>query len=176
MNIIGEKIILRAIEEKDAEMFLEMINDPETESMIGGHSFPVSKLEQEQWIRNQTGNKLLLRCVIVNKDNIEKGLGTVILSDIDFKNGVSQVHIKMVNTVRGKGLGSDALKTIVQYAFNELRMHCLYAEVLTYNHVSQSLFEHCGFKKDGILRSRVYKYGAYQDMIAYSIIKDDVKK
>ena len=63
-----------------------------------------------------------------------------------------------------------------QYAFNELRMHCLYAEVLTYNHVSQSLFEHCGFKKDGILRSRVYKYGAYQDMIAYSIIKDDVKK
>ena len=50
MIIVGEKVILRAIEERDRDMFLEMINDPETEGMVEGSSFPVSKSEQERWI------------------------------------------------------------------------------------------------------------------------------
>ena len=38
MNIVGERIILRAIEEQDNEILLELINDPKTERMIGGYS------------------------------------------------------------------------------------------------------------------------------------------
>jgi len=85
MNIIGEKVVLRAIEERDRDMFLCLINDPETEKMIGGLSFPVSTMEQEQWIRNQIASKNTLRCVVVEKDKEEKGLGTVILSDLDLE-------------------------------------------------------------------------------------------
>ena len=158
MNIIGEKIVLRAIEEKDRDMFLCLINDPETEKMIGGLSFPVSTMEQEQWIRDQVASKSALRCVVVEKEKEEKGLGTVILSDLDYKNGTAQVHIKMIkNGGQGKGFGSDALKTITKYAFSELRLNCIYAEVLSYNYISQKTFEKCGFHKDGILRARVLK-------------------
>ena len=175
MNIIGDKIVLRAIEEKDREMFLNLINDPDTEEMIGGLSFPVSSIEQEQWIKAQVGNKTVLRCVVVEKEELAEGLGTVILSDLDYKNGVAQVHIKMVKGEgRGRGYGTDALKAISKYAFEELRLNCIYANVLSYNFVSQKLFEKCGFKKDGILRSRVYKKGKYVNMISYSILKGDV--
>ena len=176
MIIYGEKVALRAIEEKDSGMFLELINDPETEKMIGGLSFPVSSIEQDLWIKEQVNNKSNLRCVIVEKANQEKGLGTVILSDMDYRNGVAQIHIKMLKGEgRGKGYGTDAIRTIVNYAFNELRLNCIYAVILQYNVISQKLFERCDFKKEGLLRARVFKNGEHIDVLSYSIIKGDSK-
>ena len=74
---------------------------------------------------------------------------------------------------RGKGFGTDALKTLVEYAFAELRLNCIYAEVLSYNNISQRLFEKCGFHRDGVLRARAYKDNGYNDVISYSILKTD---
>lgn len=175
MNLQGENIILRAMGMQDAQLLFDMINDPDTERMLGGSSFPVSKESQNRWIEEQKNRKDILRCIVAVKEDMEHGLGTVILSDIDSKNGVAQVHIKMAKGQgRGKGYGTDALKTIVHYAFNELRLNCIYADVLEYNIPSQRLFEKCGFKKDGVLRSRVFKNGKYIDVFTYSILKSDI--
>lgn len=173
MNIQGKNVVLRAISMKDANLLMELINDAETEKMLGGSSFPVSLEGQEKWIAAQTGRTDVLRCIVALKEN-EEGLGTVILSDIDTKNGVAQVHIKMdKQRGRGKGYGSDALNTIVNYAFGEMRLNCIYADVLEYNTVSQKLFEKCGFHRDGVLRSRVFKGGRYINVVSYSRLKED---
>lgn len=175
MNIEGNKTVLRAITVNDAEMLMQLINDPETEKMLGGNSFPVSLEGQEKWIASQIGRNDVLRCIVAEKDNADVGLGTVILSDIDQKNGIAQVHIKLTkDNGRGRGIGTDALETIVRYAFEELRLNCVYADVLEYNKLSQKLFEKVGFKKDGVLRSRIFKLGKYIDVISYSILKSDM--
>ena len=173
MNIQGKNVVLRAISMKDANLLMQLINDAETEKMLGGSSYPVSLEEQEKWIVAQTGRNDVLRCIVALKEN-EEGIGTVILSDIDTKNGVAQVHIKMdKQRGRGKGYGSDALNTIVNYAFGEMRLNCIYADVLEYNTVSQNLFEKCGFHRDGVLRSRVFKGGRYINVVSYSRLKED---
>mgnify|MGYP001773434106 CR=1 FL=1 len=173
MNIRGKNVILRAISMKDANLLMELINDAETEKMLGGSSFPVSHEGQEKWIVAQTGRTDVLRCIVALKEN-EEGIGTVILSDIDTKNGVAQVHIKLdKQRGRGKGYGSDALNTIVNYAFDEMRLNCIYGDVLEYNTVSRKLFEKCGFHRDGVLRSRVYKGGRYINVVSYSRLKED---
>lgn len=174
MNIFGQNIVLRAISESDAPLLLKMMNDPETEKMLGGVSFPISMVAQQNWIRRQMENSSVLRCIIADRTNEETGLGTVILSDIDQKNGSAQVHIKLgVENCRGKGYGTDAVKTIVKYAFEEMRLHCIYADVLEYNIASQKLFEKCGFHKDGLLRGRVYKGGNYINVVTYSCLEED---
>lgn len=174
MNIVGEKIVLRAIEEKDRDMFLELINDSETEKMIGGKSLPVSSFEQEQWIKNQINDNSNIRFVITKKGD-DEGIGTIILSDVDYINGTAQVHIKLTKqNGRGQGYGTDALKAIVSYAFYELRLNCIYSEVLSYNSISQKLFEKCNFKRDGVLRSRIFKNNEYLDVIAYSLLKNGI--
>lgn len=173
MNIQGNNVVLRAISLKDANMLMELLNDAETERMLGGSSFPVSLEGQEKWIAAQIDRTDVLRCIVALKEH-EEGIGTVILSNIDTKNGVAQVHIKMdKQRGRGKGYGRDALNTIVNYAFDEMRLNCIYADVLAHNQISQKLFEKCGFSRDGILRSRVYKMGKYIDVYSYSIIKSE---
>lgn len=175
MIIYGEKITLRAVEASDNDMLLSLINDPETEMMIGGSSWPISLADQLSWFEKQEKTQDILRCIVVAK---EKGIavGTVILSDINQKNGTAQIHIKMSKDGgRGKGYGTDAIRSIVRYAFDELRLNCIYAEILSYNEISKHLFEKCGFRQDGVLRARVYKSGEYIDVMSYSVLKSDIR-
>lgn len=173
MLIYGEKIVLRVVEEADNAMLLSLINDPDTEMMLGGSSWPVSEAEQLKWFEHQERSRDVLRCIVALQEN-EKAIGTIILSDIDQKNAIGHIHIKMSKDGgRGKGYGTDAVNTMVQYAFEELRLNCIYANILSYNEASIKLFERCGFKRDGVLRQRVFKKGRFVDMLAYSKVADD---
>ena len=174
MIIHGDKVVLRAVEESDNAMLLSLINDPDTEMMLGGSSWPVSEAEQLKWFEHQERSKDVLRCIVALQED-EKAIGTIILSDIDQKNATGHIHIKMSKDGgRGKGYGTDAVNTMVRYAFEELRLNCIYANILFYNEASIKLFERCGFKRDGVLRQRVFKKGKFIDMLAYSKIISDL--
>ncbi|MCH3919890.1 MAG: GNAT family N-acetyltransferase [Sphaerochaeta sp.] len=173
MIIHGEKIVLRAVEEADNAMLLSLINDPDTEMMLGGSSWPVSESEQLKWFEHQERSRDVLRCIVALKED-GKAIGTIILSEIDQKNATGHIHIKMSKDGgRGKGYGTDAVNTMVQYAFEELRLNCIYANILSYNEASIRLFERCGFKRDGILRQRVFKKGQFYDLFYYSRLISD---
>ena len=171
MNIIGEKVLLRAIEISDKETLLNIINDSETENSLGGWSFPISNFNQEEWIKTQKSNTGILRCMIDDKKD-KQILGTAILSEIDYKNGNAEIHIKLTGDVRGKGYGADTINTLVSYAFNELRLKCVYAHINAYNTASQKLFEKCNFVMEGVLRNRIFKKGKYHDVLILSIINE----
>lgn len=173
MDIYGEKIRLRALEERDNEMLRVLMNDPETEKMVFGTSWPVSESGQRQWLANLKNDPRMLRCAV---EDVESGeaVGTLILSDIDHKNGTAELHIKLTGAARGKGIGTDCVKTIVRYAFRELRLNCVYANILGYNEASLKLFEKCGFVREGILRSRIFKGGRFVDVCVCSILAQDM--
>lgn len=169
MNLHGERVLLRAVESGDNDMLLTMLNDPEIEYMLGGWSFPASGEGQRQWFARvqNPADPGCLRCVIENE--AQKAIGMVMLNPIDYKNGNAQIHIKLCGEY-GKGYGSEAVSTLVAYAFDELRLHCVYAHINDYNTASQRMFENCGFVREGTLRARVYKRGAYHDELVYSVI------
>lgn len=172
MNIKGEKVVLRAIEPQDNPTLLKIINDDETEYMIGGWSFPVSQKKQEEWTNGIGDERNTLRCAI---DDNGTAVGVAMLTDIDYKNGNAEVHIKLaVDNVRGKGYGTDALSAIVSYAFRELRLKCVYARVSLHNLASQGLFKKCGFEEEGILRYRLFKRGEYVNVMSFSVINENV--
>lgn len=148
-----------------------MINDEEIEQMMWGYSFPVAHHQQVKWIENLPNDKSVFRAII---DVDGRAVGTIILSDIDMKNGNAEIHIKLADTCeRGKGYGTDAVSALVSYAFNELRLHCVYCRIREDNIASQKLFEKCGFVKEGCLRARVYHGGKHHDFYEYSTLKSD---
>lgn len=80
MIIQGEKVILRALEKNDADLLLDIINDPDTENMLGGSSYPVSYDMQCEWIENQKNDDTVFRTIIALNDEKKTGIGTIILS------------------------------------------------------------------------------------------------
>lgn len=170
MYLKDSVITLRAIEERDADLLYEMINDPEVEQMVVGWSFPVSKPAQLKWIQNLQQDDKNQRYIV---DFQDRGVGMASITSIDTKNGTFVVNIKLVESAKGNGIGYRTVQLLLAYGFHELNLHCATASILDYNIASQKLFEKCGFQKDGILRKRVFKKGSYHDLYAYSLIKEE---
>ena len=173
MIIQYEDITLRAIEEEDLELLKDMINDPEIENMTGGYSFPVSTYQQKKWFENLSSGQNELRLIIEVANH--GAIGVFMLTDIDWKNKTAQTHIKIANNkeFRAKGYGAKAYKLLIKYAFEQLNLNCIYNYTLEYNTILERTKERWGFKKDGVLRERVYKNGQYHNLIAWSLLKGE---
>ena len=72
----------------------------------------------------------------------------------------------------GRGLMTQAVKEICDYAFNNSDIIRIYAEPFAYNIGSQRVLEKNGFCFEGILKSNAYKNGRVVDMKMYSKLKD----
>lgn len=168
------KVKLRAVEFEDLDMLREMMNDPDIESNIGGFSYPISKTQQEQWFENLKNNKNELRLIIDVANN--GAIGTIILTDIDWKNRTAEINTKIINKseTRGQGYGTFARIALLKYAFEQLNLHCVYSRVLEYNEISKHINLKLGYRHEGTLRERVYKNGKYNALEIYSMLKGEL--
>lgn len=73
----------------------------------------------------------------------------------------------------GRGIGSTALRLLLDYAFTVQGLERVSCEVYGFNTRSQHLMEHVGFQKEGILRQHDLQNGKRQDLHVYGILKPE---
>lgn len=174
MNLIGKKVILRAIEKEDNEFLRMMVNDPEMERNVIGWSFPTSKIEQEKWFENQAYDKNNLRFIIECEG---KAVGLATLTNIDWKNRKAIHGIKLYGeNIKGKGIGTDTVRTIMRYAFEELQLNRLYGSIMSQNIASQKLYFKCGWMQEGLSRQSIFKNNHYIDEMQVSVLREEYEK
>ena len=165
-------VILRSIEREDLKFLQEMMNDPEIEQMVFKGCFPISYDRQVRWFENYDQQKDM-RCMI----QIQGGatIGMIMLTNIDWQYRTAELShkTKANSSDRRPGDMMDAMMGMLNYAFNELNLHCVCGTVLEYNMLSRKLALKCGFQEEGILRERAFKNGKYHNLVANSVLKDD---
>lgn len=172
MSINGKKIYLRAMEPEDMEMYRDMINDEDVSRMVVGWSFPVSRKEQSDWYNRAVGD-INKRFTICMKED-DKPVGMVTLTNIDLVNRTAFHGIKLhPSCPKGQGVGTDAVMTLMEYAFNQLNLNRMETERFLYNDASKHLYEKCGWREEGIKRQAVYRNGEYHDLAVCGILKED---
>ena len=70
----------------------------------------------------------------------------------------------------GKGYTTEAVKLIVKYAFEELKLHRVEAGVMPHNIGSIRVLEKAGFEKEGIARKNVKINGKWEDHQQMAIV------
>lgn len=170
-------VILRAIELKDKDLLLEMINNPSIERMTGGWNLPVSEHAQEKWMIGYQDTQTTIRWIIEGKNN-KTAFGMIVLSDIDWKDRCGFIHYKINpnEMKREKGDMKNALYAVIQYAFDELGLHRIEGSIIDYNVFSKKLIKAMGFQKEGILRSKVFKGGDWHDQEFYGLIENEFNR
>ncbi|MEU6236324.1 GNAT family protein [Kitasatospora sp. NPDC047058] len=73
----------------------------------------------------------------------------------------------------GRGLATDAARTMVQFAFEELGLHRVSAAIGPDNAASIRLIENLGFAREGVLRDHVFTNGAWRDSVLYSVLAQE---
>ena len=73
-----------------------------------------------------------------------------------------------------KGITTEAVKVIMDYAFNLLKVDLLSVYHFPFNLASKRVIEKCGFKFEGIIRkaSKIYDSTIHDD-VCYSLLKEE---
>lgn len=143
--ISGEKIILRALELRDAPLFLKWENDPDAREHSGFYQ-PVSAFMTEQFILHasrpveETGQ---LRLVVETRTG--QAVGLVDLFEADWLQRRAALGIFISPDYRNQGLATEALSLIAQYALQTLNLELLYADIRENHTASLKSFQNAGF-------------------------------
>jgi RimJ/RimL family protein N-acetyltransferase len=71
----------------------------------------------------------------------------------------------------GKGIATQAVRLIIDYAFQILGLTRLEAGIFSFNRASMRVLEKAGFLPEGINRSGVYKNGQFYDEHRYGLVR-----
>ena len=72
---------------------------------------------------------------------------------------------------QGKGLVSEALQTVLDFAFNQMHVHSIEANINPFNDRSRNLLIKNGFIKEAYFRENYFYNGKFLDSEIYSLIR-----
>lgn len=171
--MLGKHIRLRPIESTDQAFITDLNSDPVVRSNVVGWDWPTSLQEQETWFRSPSQPNTRRWMV----DEIEGGpIGLTGLWDIDWHNRNALTALKLGGSenVRGRGLGTDAIMTVMAFAFYDVGLQRLHSTILATNRPSIKAYtKHCGWTIEGTARKHVWRHGGFTDLLYVGILKED---
>lgn len=75
----------------------------------------------------------------------------------------------------GKGIATEAVKLVVQFAFETLNLHRVEAFIAPENKSSIRVVEKIGFQQEGLMRELLYINGKWVDHYMYALLKHEYK-
>lgn len=76
----------------------------------------------------------------------------------------------------GRGHVTAAVRALIPFVFEELKLHRLQAACLPENERSRAVLRKCGFTEEGIARGFLRINGAWRDHVVYAILRDDARR
>ena len=171
--IHGQKTRLRRIEREDIPTFVRWFNDPDVREFLLINR-PLSMAEEEQWFERQlqAGDSEIF--AIEASDGVH--IGNIGLHDIDLNNRHAEMGIMLgEKDYWSQGYGSDAICTLLRFAFDEMNLHRVFLKVFEDNSRAIRAYEKCGFQHEGRLREAVYRKGRYWDELLMSVLCHEFK-
>lgn len=168
MKITDGTITLRAPEPKDLDALFRHESAPETPEMTTTTA-PVSRRMLERYLETYSAELRDWGCLrlMITLEESGETIGSVDLYDYNSRDRRGYAAIFVEKSMRGRGYGARALELMCEYASEILGMHQLAAEVAVDNEASRRLFESCGFKTCGRLRSWIRVGRRYLDALVY---------
>ena len=74
-----------------------------------------------------------------------------------------------------RGYGTDAILTILRFAFDEMNLHRVWLQVHDDNARAIACYKKCGFVEEGRLRHDRYRHGTYHDTIEMGILDHEYR-
>lgn len=171
--ILGRRVRLRALEETDLERCYTWINDPEVTEHLTTR-FPISMHDERQWLLRASsgdGDK-----VFAIETAAGEHIGNIGLHRIRYLDGNAELGILIGAKERwNQGYGTDAILTLLRFAFEEMNLHRVYLRVDADNPRAIRCYEKCGFAREGTLREATYRRGLYKDQYIMSVLAQEFR-
>ncbi|MBD9364669.1 GNAT family N-acetyltransferase [Leuconostoc mesenteroides] len=171
---IGKKVKLSHYHDGDGKKFAEWqwddaFNNPLSDDMIHPHTAE----DWENIFRRSSKSKENVEFTVRKTENNEL-VGFVALFDLNIRNHTGELAIGFPKKKdRLKGYGSETLRLILDYGFNNLNMHKIKLTVYPFNTPAVKAYKKNGFTKEGTFKNEVFYDGKWVDIDHYAIFQND---
>jgi RimJ/RimL family protein N-acetyltransferase len=166
--IVGEKVVLRPVEDSDMETIKHWYEDP---TVWTGLDFETPLSLQD--VRDAEARSRADGHAFVIEAQGEP-IGRIELNRFHSRDRRCAVEVMIGEPgARGLGHGRDALSTLIDYAFDRLDLKLVEADVLADNIDALRVFGRCGFVAEARLRDRSFRDGRYRDSIVLSVTREE---
>lgn len=187
--LVGQRVILRQPVATDVTARLEVPSDPELHRMYGGSGAPspvtpegvLSGLEA---IRNQEVNKVRWFAIAVTEwpdgrsvdEPSGRYVGHIPLTISSIEDRRARLALGIYDRrFWSHGYGTEAIRLILRYGFEDMELHRIDLRVLEYNARAIRAYEKCGFVREGIERESACIDGAWHSDIIISMLEDEYR-
>lgn len=170
----GTKIYLSPMSLEDAEAFSKWISD----RSVSDNTHSTSKIynieTEKEWIKNILENKEpTFSIVLQENDELIGNCGLMNIKQID---GTAEIGIMIGEEEnRNKGYGSEAIRLLLEFGFDVLKLHNIDLRVFDFNKRAIACYKKLGFKEYGIKHECYYLNGKYHNEILLEMLEKDYR-
>jgi RimJ/RimL family protein N-acetyltransferase len=173
--IAGERIDLVPQTPDHAQIYVKWWNNAEVRK-YSRNEFPTSIDDVKERIKTDTKERRCIFFEIWHRAD-KKPIGLAGIHSINWISRVGLIGLEIGEIDYWKsGYATEVAKLLIDYAFGELNLHKLAAQIFSPNIGSQKAAEKSGLKFETALKEEVFIDGKYYDTKIYSIFARDWKK
>ncbi len=175
--IEGKYVGLRAIERADLPALLAWRNKPEFRRYFREFR-ELSSAEQERWYENIVLKDPSVRMFAIVRFADGALLGACGLCYINWvdRSADLSIYIGTDDLYIDDKLAPDAASALIDYGFNELGLHRVWAEIYSIDERKQEFFHKLGFTLDGRHRQTHWTGGGWVDSLFYGLLSTEWRR
>jgi RimJ/RimL family protein N-acetyltransferase len=164
-KISGKKINLRVLEKNDLEKSLMWLKDTSINMYLSSNFRDYDREKELKWFEFiQNSNNDVVFAIEEKVSGLH--IGNCSLDKINWERESCEMGIVIGDKNNwNKGFGSEAVKTITEFAFRKLGLQSVQLNVYKYNRRAIRVYRKCGFKLKGIEKRNHFYNGKYWDTL-----------
>ena len=167
----GDKVYLCSVSDTNLEQLRTWRNRPDLRKYFREYE-EISEEKQQKWFAKTNSDKNQVNFEIHDQQT-NKLIGDCGLYHIHWAYSTAEFGIFLGDDdYRSKGCGSDALRILIRYGFDNLNLNRIWCEVYD-NNPSIELYKYLGFQYEGTMKEHYYDDGRYWDSHLLGMLKSD---
>lgn len=168
-EILTDRLLLRGFRQGDADPLTALAGAFEISDTMISIPHPLPPGFAQAWIEGDARTRFAV---------CEAGsgglVGSIELRAIDSEHAQAELSFWIGRPYWGRGYAAEAGAALIRHAFGPLGLNRVYAFHMVRNPASGRVLARLGMRKEGLLRQRVRKWGRFEDVLAWAVLRRDL--
>jgi RimJ/RimL family protein N-acetyltransferase len=172
-KILTERLVLRQFKKSDLEALLAYRNDPDVSRYQGwGSSYSSAQASEfiAEMSTREPGN-IGWTQIAIELQSTGTTIGDVAINTLEFEPRTAMIGYTLSREAWGCGYATEAVRGVIKYCFENLKMHRIRANCDTRNQASWRLLEKIGFRREAHFIESYLEIDTWCDEFEYAMLE-----
>lgn len=168
----SERLSFRYFNQNDASCVMELAGDPAISATTLRIPYPYPLAAALEWIKTHQADRIEKNAhqfaICLKPD--QNIIGAVGLFNVEPEHKNGEIGYWIGKSYWNKGYATEAVRTVIRFAFNSLHLHRVHAHVFSQNRASARVLENAGLQYEGTMKEHVLKNGRFINIDFYGLV------